>query len=176
MKRLLERINMRNIVIVFLCITVILMAIGYSILSMELKKEDPFYDVSFTSVTQTTSVKGGNTNPEGKYKIKSSGQRVNFNFILNNPYDEIMYQITIKNNGNIPVEIKDIIEAPEYANNDKVKGLISPIKISYNDVTETILEPDEETEINLVVQYTQGEAKKMNVDYSLILATGSPNQ
>ena len=120
MKRLLDRINIRNLVIVFLCITVIIMAIGFSVLSIELKKDDPFFKVSFTQIEQTSSVKGGTIDPEAKYKINSSGQRVDFNFILNNPYDELMYKVVIKNEGNIPIEIKDIIETQEYTKNDKL--------------------------------------------------------
>ena len=82
MKRLLDRINIRNVVIVFLCITVIIMAIGFSVLSIELKKDDPFYKVSFTTVEQVSSVKGGKSNPEGKFKINNSGHRVDFSFSL----------------------------------------------------------------------------------------------
>ena len=175
MKRLLDRINIRNIVIVFLCITVIIMAIGFSILSIQLKKEDPYYKVSFTSIEQTSSVKGGNANPIGKYKINTFDQRVDFKFVLNNPYDELIYKITIRNEGNIPVEIKDIIEIPEYTKNDELTKSLEPIRISYNDITENVLEPDEETEINLVVQFNPGNPQKKEVNFSLVLITSSPN-
>ena len=158
MKRLLDRINIRNLVIVFLCITVIIMAIGFSVLSIELNKDDPFFKVSFTQIEQTSSVKGGTIDPEAKYKINSSGQRVDFNFILNNPYDELMYKVVIKNEGNIPIEIKDIIETPEY-----------------NDVTENVLAPEEETEINLVVQFAQGTPQKKSINFSLVLIASSPS-
>ena len=174
MKRLLDRINMRNLVIIALCITVIVMAIGYAVLSIKLNKDDPYYKVSFTKVEQTSSVKGGTTNPEGKFKINSSGQKVDFKFSLNNPYDELIYKITIKNEGNIPIEIKDIIEYPEYTINSEAKKSIEPVKIFYNDVTENVLEPDGETEINLVIQFNSGLAQKKNIDYSLILITSSP--
>jgi len=176
MKRLLDRINIRNLVIVFLCITVIIMAIGYSILSIELKKDDPLFKVSFTEVEQTSSVKGGSTNPEAKYKINNTGQRVDFNFQLNNPYDELIYKIVIKNEGNIPIEITDIIETPEYTKNSELAKSIEPLKISYNDVTENVLEPEEETEINLVVQFSQGTPQKKNINYSLVLLASSPRE
>jgi len=176
MKRLLDRINIRNLVIVFLCITVIIMAIGYSILSIELKKDDPLFKVSFTEVEQTSSVKGGSTNPEAKYKINNTGQRVDFNFQLNNPYDELIYKIVIKNEGNIPIEITDIIETPEYTKNNELAKSIEPLKISYNDVTENVLEPEEETEINLVVQFSQGTPQKKIINYSLVLLASSPRE
>lgn len=174
MKRLLERINMRNLVIVVLCITVILMAIGYSVLSIKLNKDDPYYKVSFVAVEQVSSVKGGKTNPEGKYKINSSGHKIDFKFSLNNPYDELIYKIKIKNEGNIPVEIKDIIEFPEYTLDTKLKESLEPIKISYNDVTENVLDPEGETEINLVIQFAPGTAEKKDINYSLVLITSSP--
>ena len=174
MKRLLDRINMRNLVIIALCITVILMAIGYSILSIRLNKDDPFYKVSFTTVEQVSSVKGGKSNPEGKFKINNSGHRVDFSFSLLNPYDELIYKIKIKNEGNIPVEIKDIIEFPEYTLNSELKKSLEPIKISYNDVTENVLEPEGETEINLVIQYGPGTIEQKNIKYSLVLITSSP--
>ena len=176
MKRLTERINIRNLVIVFLCITVIIMAIGYSILSIELKKDDPVFKVSFTEVEQTSSVKGGTTNPEAVFKIDKLGQRVDFSFVLNNPYDELIYEIKIKNEGNIPIEIKDIIEIPEYTKNSDLIAKLEPIKISYNDITEIILAPDEETELNLVVQYGQGSPGQRNFDYALVLIAGSPEE
>lgn len=175
MKKLLERINIRNLVIILLCITVILMAIGYSILSMKLNTDDPYFDVSFTKVELTSSVKGGDINPTGKYKINSFGKKLDFTFELNNPYDEMIYKITIKNEGNIPIEIKDVIESPEYTKDDNLMKKIEPIKISYNDVTETILEPDEETEINLIIQFNPGEKQNKKIDYSFILIGSSPN-
>ena len=176
MRRLLDRINMRNLVIVFLCITVILMAIGYAIISMKLKEEDPFYEVSIIKVEKISSVNGGSINPIGKHKIKSSNQRIDFNFTLNNPYDELIYRITIKNTGNVPAEIKDIAEYPEYTKDEKLIKSLSPIEMSYNDVTETILEPDEETEINLVIQFDHGESRKVEFNYSMVLITSSPNK
>ena len=176
MKRLLDRINIRNLVIIFLCITVIIMAIGFSVLSIELKKDDPLYKVSFTSVEQTSSVKGGNISPTGKFKINTFGQRVDFKFELNNPYDEMIYKITIRNEGNIPAEVKDIIEIPKYTKDESLSKSLEPIKISYNDITENVLEPDEETEINLVVQFNPGNPQKKEVNYSLILITSSPEE
>lgn len=176
MKKLMDRINIRNLVIIILCITVILMAIGFSVLSMKLNVDDPYYNVEFTKIEQTSSVKGGSINPDSTYKIKSSGQRVNFNFQLNNPYDEIIYKLTIKNKGNMPVEIKDIVEYPEYSTDLKAKEKIYPVKISYNDVVDTVLEAGQSTEINLVVQYAMGEKAKKDIDYSLVLVTSSPKE
>ena len=176
MKRLLDRINIRNLVIVFLCITVIIMAVGFAVLSSELNKEDPFSKVSFTTVDQVSSVKGGTTNPKGKYKINSSGQRLDFDFELNNPYDELIYRVTIKNEGTIPVEIKDIIEVPEYTKKEELVKSLEPVKISYNDVTENVLEPEEETEINLIIQFSSGTAQKKEFKYSLILIASSPEE
>lgn len=173
MKKLKENINIRNLIIIVLCITIILMAIGFGILSMNIDTKEPKFDVSFTTVEQTSSAKGGFVNPIGEYIIKSNGKKVDFKFTLNNPYDEMIYQITIKNNGTIPAKIEDILEYPEYTTDYNKSESIKPIKINYNDVKDTILDPEETTEINLVIQFDQGQPAKKEINYSLVLIASS---
>ena len=52
-------------------------------------------------------------------------------------------------------------------------GMLKPIKINYNDVKDTVLDPEETTEINLVIQYDQGQPVKKEINYSLVLIASS---
>ena len=72
-------INIRNSVIIVLCVTIVFMGIGFIVLSMKL--EDKIndvgkFDVSFTNVTKDSSTKGGTINPSGNVEISEEGKEL----------------------------------------------------------------------------------------------------
>ena len=106
-------IHIRNSVIVMLCVTVICMAFGFIVLSVHCKNEadkiDSF-DVSFSDVRKTSSVRGTDLEPYGNIDITNSGLELDMSFVLNGGNDELSYIATIKNNGTLPAEIVDQLD------------------------------------------------------------------
>jgi len=157
----MKNINIKNSIILVLCITIICMGIGFVVLSIELKskqKETSIFDIIYTDVEIVSSIKGAKKEPSGRINIKSNGKVLDMNFSLNNPNDELIYIVTIKNAGNISGEVIDIIESPEYSS--KYMTSIAPVKITYTDVKGKILEPDEETQMKIKVTYDKIETPK----------------
>ena len=107
-------IHIRNSVIIILCITVILLGIGFIILSVQLKNktdEVPNLNVVFSKVKKTSSVKGSDKEPTSKAEIVSSGTEIEMKFNLNSTHDEITYVAEIENKGNLACEIiSEILE------------------------------------------------------------------
>ena len=149
-------IHIRNSVIVMLCITVICMAFGFIVLSVHCKNEadkiDSF-DVSFSDVRKTSSVRGTDLEPYGNIDITNSGLELDMSFVLNGGNDELSYIATIKNNGTLPAEIVDVIESPDYRE-DSFKKSISPVSISISNVKGKIIPPGDDVELKIVVYYT----------------------
>ena len=74
-----KMINIRNSVIIILCITIIFMAIGFIVISVDYTKrnnEDFSYNVSFTDIKKSSSVKGSTTEPKGKVKISDNNSEI----------------------------------------------------------------------------------------------------
>lgn len=168
-------INIKNSIILVLCITIISMGIGFIVLSIELKskqKEVNIFDIIYTDVEIISSIKGGKKEPIGKINILSNGKVLDMSFSLNNPNDELVYLVTIKNAGNISGEVIDLIESPEYST--KYLTSIKPVKITYTDVIGKILEPDEETQMKIKVTYDKIEVpKKISFNEKLAIITES---
>ena len=139
-------IHIRNSVIVMLCVTVICMAFGFIVLSVHCKNEadkiDSF-DVSFSDVRKTSSVRGTDLEPYGNIDITNSGLELDMSFVLNGGNDELSYIATIKNNGTLPAEIVDVIESPDYRE-DSFKKSISPVSISISDIKGKIIPPGDD--------------------------------
>lgn len=168
-------LNIKNSIILVLCITIISMGIGFIVLSIELKskqKEVNIFDIIYTDVEIISSIKGGKKEPIGKINILSNGKVLDMSFSLNNPNDELVYLVTIKNAGNISGEVIDLIESPEYST--KYLTSIKPVKITYTDVIGKILEPDEETQMKIKVTYDKIEVpKKISFNEKLAIITES---
>ena len=151
------------------------MGIGFIVLSIELKskqKEVNIFDIIYTDVEIISSIKGGKKEPIGKINILSNGKVLDMSFSLNNPNDELVYLVTIKNAGNISGEVIDLIESPEYST--KYLTSIKPVKITYTDVIGKILEPDEETQMKIKVTYDKIEVpKKISFNEKLAIITES---
>ena len=169
-------INIRNSVIIILCITVICMAIGFIVVSIELKKQkevENSFNVVFTKIKKSSSVKGSTIEPIGEAKVNQNKHQLNMNFKLNAIHDELVYVATIKNIGTIPAEIIDVVETPNYQE-EKFAKIISPVTIQLSEMENKVLQPDEETELKIIIYYNpSSENSKKEFDYSLSLLTKS---
>lgn len=153
MKSLLKT---RDNVIIVLCITIILLGIGFILLSVKLKEKDEFlnvFDVSFVDVTKSSSIKGTTGEPKGDFEFLHNNKEIQFNFLLNSTHDELSYVVVLRNNGNIPCEIIDIMESPNYSVGGSFSHLIDPVSISITDVKGKVLLPEEELPFKIVVYY-----------------------
>lgn len=171
-----KSINIRNLIIITLCSTIIFMGIGFVLLSAKLeeknKKKDVF-DISIIKVDSDTPVKGGYIAPTETKEIINEGKTVDFNFTLNAPKDELAYTITIKNKGTLPAKIIKLITIPDYINSQKQATSISPVKVNHPMIENKVLQPAEELKIKVIVTYEMSNtAVKINVPYQItILAT-----
>ena len=171
-----KKLNIRNIIIIMLCITTIFLGIGFIVLSLKLEaknNEQPILKVEFTKIEAQTPVKGGIIAPIETKTIINDGLTAKFNFTLNTPQDELAYTITIKNTGTLPAKIINILPEPDYLNNEAQKNAISPVTITQTPITDNKLTPGEEISINLIVSYgNTGDIRQKNISYQLtILAT-----
>ena len=147
MKKIL---NIRKFIIIILSVTLIIMGIGFMIISSKyynLKNKSTSFNVEFTNYKKVNSIKGGENEPTGKVSLLSSGKILDMTLKLYSKYDEVDYQITIKNTGTVDAEIVDIIMSPDYIKEYKSK--IYPIEISMTDISGKILEPEEETTLKI---------------------------
>ena len=159
-----KQINIKNSIIVILCITIICLGIGFIVLSVELEnKNKQVFDVSFNKIEKLSSLKGGIEEPIGNLDIISNGKILNMAFELNHPHDELIYKVTIKNQGTLPAKIIDIIETPDYSNT--FANTIKPISISYTDIEGKTLDVGETTEIKISISYDPSEINKKQILY-----------
>lgn len=172
-------VKTRNWIITFLCITIILMAIGFALLSMQLDKNSitsAIHDTSFITINPRTPVQGGEQTPSATANITNSGQTINFKFSLYAPTDEISYRITIKNQGTIDAEIVSLIEYPNYLNDQELAKSIYPVEIKHNNIIGKVLSPGEETELNVAATFNYKEQPIfIEVPYQITIITKSPN-
>ncbi|MBQ8132375.1 MAG: hypothetical protein IJ193_07790 [Bacilli bacterium] len=173
----MRKISIRNLIIALLCVTVICMAVGFSILSIKLenlkKKEEKFL-VVFTKVKEDTSVKGGTKTPTGENSITNKGQTVNMKFTMYSPQDELAYNLVVKNKGTLDAEIIDLIAVPDYVNDSDDKNSIYPVTVSTTDVKGKVLAPGEETMVKVVVIYNPVlKVTTRSIPYQLSLLTKS---
>lgn len=172
MKKLL---NIRNSVIIILCITIICMAIGFIVISIEYSKKaknNLIYNVEFTNIKKISSIKGSNNEPKGTVKISDNSSEIEMNITMNSYHDEISYIATIENKGTVPIEIVDIIESPDYKL-DSLKKLISPIKITLSDIKGKVIEPNETQELKIVFYCSSATTESKTFDYKIGLITKS---
>ena len=152
---MLNKINIRNSIIVILCLTIIVLCIGFSFLSVELKKEketDFAFQVNFENVEKSSSVKGSSKEPFGKAEIINQKMGLNFDFSLSSSHDEITYLTTIKNNSDISCEIVDVVLSPDYINSD-FKKQIAPVEVTATDLRGKVIPPKEEVEYKVTAYY-----------------------
>lgn len=168
-----KMISVRNGVIIALCVAIICMGMGFIVLSVELekeKKEISYFDVSFSNVSKVSSTKGGLINPDGSVEILKNGKELDMKFTLNVAHDELVYNVTIKNNGTIPAEIVDLMGSPDYSSYS-FNNLIDPVTITTNDLIGKELAPGEETDLNISLYYnpsTKTGSRSFNFKLGLI--------
>ena len=162
-------INIRNSVIIILCITIILLGMGFMALSVQLNKKNsevPSYKVIFTNIIKSSSVKGSNIEPTGDVKIVGDGHELDMNFELNATHDELIYIATIKNTGNIPAKIVKVMESPDY-NKTGYQNAIAPVNITLSDVEGKILEPGEKLDYKITLYYNPSSNKVIKKNFNL---------
>ena len=170
-----KMINIRNSVIIILCITIICMAIGFIVISVDYtknKNKDLTYNVEFTKIKELSSVKGSSTAPKGKVEINEDSTEIEMNITMNAPHDELSFLATIENKGTVPIEILDIMESPDYKL-DNFKKLISPVTITLSDVKGKVIKPKETIDLKIVFYYNNGSNGVKNFDYKIGLITRS---
>ena len=165
-------ISIRNVIIVILCITIICLGIGFIVLSLELKKaknDMNHFDVTFTNISKTSSIKGGSIEPTGNAKVTSSNKVLELQLVLSNPGDEISYTALIKNNGNRNIKIVDVFLTPDYTDSAKIAA-IAPITIQLSKVKGKVLEPEEEMAYKIIASFdSKGVAGKKTIPLRAVL-------
>lgn len=172
----MKKINIRNLIITLLCITVIILAVGYSVLAIRLdayKNKKESFEVIITDVSEEGAVKGGKEDPECTTSINDDGHTLSMNFTLNNPQDEVAYLVTIRNTGTLKAKIVDIISTPDYINDKVAINSIKPVNITKTDISGKILEPDEEATFKVLAVYNNGGTGVKKIPYKLSLLTSS---
>lgn len=176
-----KMINIRNSIIIILCVTIICMGIGFALMSMRLEKvrnNTPHFDLSFNRVVEETSIKGGKTAPTATNTISNNKKEIDMTFNLYTVRDELAYKIYIKNMGNIPAKIYALKETPDFLNSSTSKNSIYPVTITHNDIIDKVVEPNEEIELKVIVLYnssaTQQTYPSKKINYQLSLVAASP--
>lgn len=169
-------VKVKNAIIIMLCVTIILLGIGFSYISMQLdsyNKNKSSYGVAITSVEQQSSIKGSYKNPTSTYNLSNNSQTINFSFNLFAPKDEISYKITIENIGTLNAEITNLIEIPDYINDAESAQEIYPVKVTHNDIIGKTIKPKEKIELNVVVYFNQKQkAQSIKLPYQIsVLST-----
>ena len=167
-----------NTIIIALCITIILMTVGFIILSISYKnKIDKVnsYNVVFTNIRKSSSIKGGSKEPTSEVKILDNLNEIDMKVTLNSNNDELSYIATIENKGTIPIEILDVLESPNYKLKE-FKDLINPITISMTDIKGKTILPDETIDLKIVFYYNPSNINTPKTfNYKIGLITRSSN-
>ena len=169
-----KMIKIRNSIIIVLCITILLLCMGFVIVAVELKQktdEIHSFDVSFDSIKKSSSIKGSTVEPVSTAEVLDGGKIINMDFVLNAPQDEITYTAVITNKGTLPAKIIAITESPDYTLS-QFNNMISPVSIKLSDVVGKTIEANDEIELKIVVYYPPStvatSTKKFNYKIGLI--------
>ena len=169
-----KMIYIRNSVIIILCITIILLGMGFMALSVQLNKKNNeilSYNVLFTNIIKSSSVKGSNIEPVGDVEIVGDGHELDMSFELNATHDEIIYIATVKNTGSIPAKIVKVMESPDYSKTN-FQNIIAPVTITLSDIEGKVLEPGEKLDYKIIVYYNPSvnkvTKKKFNLNLGLL--------
>ena len=127
----------RNIIIGSLCCLLIIMGIGYAVLSQTLNISGTAnmrgtWDIKITDISEASRT--GRADP-GTPTISSSGVSASFEANLWMPGDSITYNITVNNNGNIDAALKELVPS--------VENGVQQVKFSNNAVQGKVLRQNE---------------------------------
>ena len=68
----------KNIIILLLCITIIVLSVGFALISMRLSeriKNDKIYEVEIVNIQEGTAIKGGTILPTAVSDITNNGKK-----------------------------------------------------------------------------------------------------
>lgn len=150
----MKKINIRRSLIIMLLVTIIILSLGFVIITTKYHNQASkkiVYNVEFTKVKKISSSRGSLKEPKGQIDITKNSKELNMDFDLYSPKDEMQYEITIKNAGTMSVEIIDLLMSPDYISDSK--NLIYPIKMTLTDIEGKVLEPGEDTILKLKITY-----------------------
>ena len=167
----MKKMMVKNLIIVALCLTIIFLSIGFSVISMKLSEKNSKvskYDVSIDRVVLGTVMNGGSIKPSSTYEILNGNKTLRFMFQLYSPKDSISYSVFLKNKGDISARIDKIIESLNYN-----KGELYPIEIIYDDISGEVLEPGDEIKIGLNISYGNGLSKYNKFPYEFSILSSS---
>ena len=127
----------RNIIIGSLCCLLIIMGIGYAVLSQTLNISGTAnmkgtWDIKITDISEASRT--GKADP-GTPTISTNGVSASFEANLWMPGDSITYNITVKNNGNIDAALKELVPS--------VENGVQQVKFSNNAVQGKVLRQSE---------------------------------
>ena len=171
----MKKINIKNLLIIVLGFSLLAVSIGFIFLSSKfemVKNKGQEFEVKFSNVKQINSIKGGSKSPIGKIDIIDDGKILDFSFDLYNPKDEIDYEVTVKNVGNIDAEINKLLMSPDYEGD--FKKTIDPVSIIISDISGKVIEPGSETVVKFSVLYdasSTGKATKVKGKIGIIAST-----
>ena len=140
----------RNIIIGSLCCLLIIMGIGYAVLSQTLNISGTAnmrgtWDIKITDISEASRT--GRADP-GTPTISSSGVSASFEANLWMPGDSITYNITVNNNGNIDAALKELVPSVENGaqqvkfSNNAVQGKVLRQSESYTFQVSVVFDED----------------------------------
>ena len=150
----------RNIIIGSLCCLLIIMGIGYAVLSQTLNISGTAnmrgtWDIKITDISEASRT--GRADP-GTPTISSSGVSASFEANLWMPGDSITYNITVNNNGNIDAALKELVPS--------VENGVQQVKFSNNAVQGKVLRQNDNYAI--VANYSTEELEEAGYDVTNI--------
>ncbi len=135
------------IILIFFLITIVLMAVGYSIFATDFTINGTSeitgnWDVRITNIIATQVPDGCDAGTPTFTK-----DSINFSAKLNKPGDEIIYEVTIENLGTIDAELQTIIFTEEIDGIEEINYTTSELKKDLN--------VGESTTFNIIVTYVK---------------------
>ena len=172
MKKLVKN---KNIIIMILCMTIILLCVGFSLVSMRLEEKEAagkVYDVEITNIQEGTAIRGGVDLPYAATEITDNGKTAEFIFNLSYPEDTLTYIVTIKNNGNLKAKIDGLAESPDYLEDTNQANSILPVIINHNDIINQELTPGEEIKLTITAEFSSsGQPMVKQIPYNISILT-----
>ncbi len=162
------------IVILVVIILIITLCFLYTIFKLEkLKEKKSDFRIEYTNISKINPIKAGNFDPVGRASITNKGLSLDMSFDLYSPNDEITYNVTVKNIGDIKGKIVNVVAVPDYDNDDNALKLISPAVVTTSDIVGRELAPGEDVTLKITVSYPKvnGKAYPINIPYQLSLLT-----
>lgn len=166
--------NKSKALIIILSILVLVIAICFMVLMLKYRQTEELksnFRIEFLKVNKLNPMKAGDFSPTSEATITNNGLSLDMSFDLYTPNDEITYDVTIKNTGDIKGKIVNIISNPDYTNDDNAAKSIFPVTITQTNIVGKELSPGEETDLKITVTYPniKGNYNAINIPYQLSL-------